>query len=266
MSTGETDNQLYERFVTTIAQQAEIAREEAERAAQAVLETLADRLSAGQARDLAAHLPPQVRPWLATTGGPEPFHADELVRRIAQRAGVGLPTAERYARAVFVALGRFVPAKEVEDMAAELPRDYRPLLEGIEPPPAQVMPVEELLERVARHAGVDRARARRVAEAVLETLAERISGGEVEDLAAQLPAELRPALERGNALSHGAARRMSLDEFVTRVAEREGVTPDEARDHVRAVFLTLREAVSSKEIADLEAQLPKEYAAVLARA
>jgi uncharacterized protein (DUF2267 family) len=266
MSATESANHQYERFITTVAQQADLGWEDAERAARATLETLAERLSGGEARDVAEHLPPQVRAWLPAANGAEPFHADEFVRRVAQREGVDPQAAERHVRAVFVALGRMLAPQELADMAAELPRDFGPLLEGIEPPPAQVMPIEDFLRRVADHAAVDQARARRMTEAVLETLAERISGGEVEDLAAQLPAELRPALQRGNALSHGVARRMALDEFVTRVAEREGVTPDEARDHVRAVFLTLREAVSEREIADLEAQLPKEYAAVLARA
>jgi uncharacterized protein (DUF2267 family) len=262
----KSPNHQYERFITTVAQHADLGWEDAERAARATLETLAERLSSGEARDIAEHLPPQIRAWLPAIGGAEPFHADEFVRRVAEREGVDPQAAERHVRAVFVALGRFLPRQELSDMAAELAEDYGPLLEGIEPAPAQVMPIEDFRRRAADHAAIDEARARPVTEAVLETLAERISGGEVEDLAAQLPVELRPALERGNALSHGAARRMSLDEFVTRVAEREGVTPDEARDHVRAVFLTLREAVSEKEIADLEAQLPKEYAAVLARA
>jgi uncharacterized protein (DUF2267 family) len=58
---------------------------------------------------------------------------------------------------------------------------------------------------------------------------------------------------------------MSLDEFVRRVAEREGVTPAEARDHARAVFATLREAVGEEEFRDIRAQLPLEYAALEAR-
>jgi uncharacterized protein (DUF2267 family) len=55
---------------------------------------------------------------------------------------------------------------------------------------------------------------------------------------------------------------MSLDEFVRRVAEREGITPAEAREHTRAVFATLREAVGEDEFRDVSAQLPLEYAAV----
>jgi uncharacterized protein (DUF2267 family) len=58
---------------------------------------------------------------------------------------------------------------------------------------------------------------------------------------------------------------MPLEEFVRRVAEREGVTPAEAFEHARAVFATLREAVGEDEFLDVSAQLPLEYAAVEAR-
>jgi uncharacterized protein (DUF2267 family) len=92
-----------------------------------------------------------------------------------------------------------------------------------------------------------------------------LPGGEVQDLIVQLPAELHEPLRAGDALSHGAARRMSLQEFERRVAEREGVVPAEAHEHARAVLATLREAVSPKEWLDVNAQLPQEFAAVAAR-
>jgi uncharacterized protein (DUF2267 family) len=41
---------------------------------------------------------------------------------------------------------------------------------------------------------------------VLEALADRICAGEVDDLGQELPAEVRPALERGKARSNGASR------------------------------------------------------------
>jgi uncharacterized protein (DUF2267 family) len=49
------------------------------------------------------------------------------------------------------------------------------------------------------------------------------------------------------------------------VAEREGVTPDVAREHARAVFATLRKVIGEKEMCDVEAQLPDEYSVLLAR-
>jgi uncharacterized protein (DUF2267 family) len=104
----------------------------------------------------------------------------------------------------------------------------------------------------------------RATDAVLETLAERIAGGEVADLMEQLPVELHPALRRGAARTQ-KAQKMSVDDFVSRVAEREEVLPEYARAHVRAVFETLREAVDHREFLDVTAQLPAEYAAVGAR-
>jgi uncharacterized protein (DUF2267 family) len=253
----------YERFMAIVQEAAGVGRGDAEAAAHAVLQTLAERLSAGEARDLGQQLPDELGPWLGTDTAAEPFDADEFVRRVAKREEVDRKTAERHARAVLLALSRSVPPDELDDMIAELPKSFAPLLprgELIEP-----LPAEEFLRLVAERAGLDGEQALRAADAVLETLAERISGGEVEDLSEQLPPELHEPLRRGDALSNGAARPMSLTEFERRVAEREGVTPAEAHEHARAVLATLREAVSEKEWLDMTAQLPEEYAAVSRR-
>ncbi|WP_425545102.1 DUF2267 domain-containing protein [Dactylosporangium roseum] len=102
-------------------------------------------------------------------------------------------------------------------------------------------------------------RALAVSEAVLETLAERIAGGEVDDLVKELPGDLRPALERGRARSGGQGRRMSLAEFLDLVAERADVTPGEARRYGAAVLATVHDAVTEKEFLDLLSELPKSY-------
>jgi uncharacterized protein (DUF2267 family) len=237
-----------------------------DRAARAVLQTLAERISKGEARDLAQHLPPGLAPWLATESGPEPFDVDEFLRRVADReGGVSLAQAERDARAVFAMLGRLAPAEEIDDMAAQLPNDFAPLVAEAQHRFHHVMPYETFVEKVAERAALERRQAERAVSAVLETLAERISGGEVEDLIADLPPELHAALRNGNELSHGAARPLSLEEFVVHVAEREGVTPAAAAEHARAVFATLREAVPETEFLDVTAQLPRDYAALAAR-
>ena len=77
-----------------------------------------------------------------------------------------------------------------------------------------------------------------------------------------LPALLHPPLKRGRERSGSKATRMSLEGFVDRVAQREGITPDAAREHARAVFATLREAIPEREFLDVTAQLPAEYAAI----
>jgi uncharacterized protein (DUF2267 family) len=48
------------------------------------------------------------------------------------------------------------------------------------------------------------------------------------------------------------------------VATREGVSLEQAHDHVRAVLGTLREAVSNDEFLDVTSQLPSDYVEVLA--
>ena len=255
----------HERFIAAAQQKAGLSRPDAERATRATLETLAERLSAGEARDLAERLPPELAPWLATDGPAEPFDVDEFLRRVAEREGVDITAAERHARAVFEALGRTVGEDEIDDMAAELPNDFAPLVAEAKRRFVHLMPADEFYARVAERAGLDADGARRASDAVLRTLAERISRGEVDDLISRLPVELHPPLHTGDAQSSGAARRMSLDAFLQRIAEREGVTRAEAREHARAVFATLREAVGEQEFLDVSAQLPLEYAAVEAR-
>jgi uncharacterized protein (DUF2267 family) len=253
----------YDGFITTVAQGADVGSEEAERAARAVLETLAERIAVGEARDLQAQLPAEIAAWLGTTTPAEGFDVDEFLRRIADRTGADIGTAERYARATLTALSRSVTDDEFEDLVAELPRSFRPLLPKgpVAPPPATGVVIEELTKRT----GLDEDDARRAAGAVLETLAERIAGGEVEDLIELLPAELHEPLRRGMEASGGKATRMSLQQFIARVAEREGVSPADAVDHARAVFTVLRELLPQRELFDITSQLPNDYDALLGR-
>jgi uncharacterized protein (DUF2267 family) len=51
---------------------------------------------------------------------------------------------------------------------------------------------------------------------------------------------------------------MPPQEFLQRVAEREGVSLEQAREHALAVFDVLREAVD-EEFFDIAVQLPNEY-------
>lgn len=262
----------HETFITTIAEEAQVSREEADRAARVTLTTLAERLTAGEARDIGKQLPEELRPCMETEGKAEPFHLDEFVRRVADRAGVEPATAERQVRAVFTALAESLSAEEFHDMASELPKDFAPVLReaeqrlGIRKQPVRddVLPYDDFVAAVMRRAGADRGDAEDATSAVLEILAERISGGQVEDLELELAVELHPPLERGNGRTDGAATPLSLEEFLQGVAALEDTTPQSARDHARAVFATLREAVTEDEFSDMTAQLPREYRRVLA--
>jgi uncharacterized protein (DUF2267 family) len=260
-----TDEWRYERFITTIEQHAGISWNDAERAARATLLTLGERLSAGQGRQLAEDLPLQIRRWLLEDGeNAEDFDAGEFLRRVAEREGVDPETAEEHAKAVFVALARLVRGEEITRLAAQLPSEYKRLLGDAakrrrDPGAPEIVTLEVFAKRVARRSALGIPEAHRAGEAVLETLAERIAGGEADDLAEELPEGLRPPLERGKARSGGKAQRMSLDEFIARIAEREGVSYEQALDHARAVFATLRETLTDKEFSDLLSELPRGY-------
>jgi uncharacterized protein (DUF2267 family) len=259
------DTWRYERFITAIEQRAGISWARAERAAQATLTTLGERIASGDARAMARELPGEIGTWLIDARpDPEPFGVEEFIRRVADREGVDTDTAERHAAAVFVALARLVRSARLAHVAAQLPKEYGRLIGELprrrrDPAAPEVLPAVELVDRISGRAGLDTAAAERATDAVLETLGERIAAGEADDIAASLPAELRPPIERGTRRTRGKATRMSLDDFVARVAEREGVSWEEALEHARAVFTTLREALPDKEWSDMLDELPSGY-------
>jgi uncharacterized protein (DUF2267 family) len=264
----------YEEIIEAIGREAaDLPPDVAERAAQAVLRTLAERLPRGEARHVLAELPAELKPWVYTEADAEGFGIDEFLERVAKREGTDIETALRHARAVFAALGRALDAAAVAHLAGSLPRTFEPLVAEAQQRFLDIMPADEFWRRVGQRLGLDQApgqdRARRVTEAVLETLAERIAAGVVEDLVARLDPLLHPPLRRGIASSGPVARRMPLAEFLRRVAGREGADVDEAGlvdvifAHVRAVFATLAEAVDAEEWFDMIAELPAEYSGLI---
>jgi uncharacterized protein (DUF2267 family) len=118
------------------------------------------------------------------------------------------------------------------------------------------MDYDNFIAKVAERAGTPRGEAEALARATLQTLAERITGGEAQDLAAQLPKPLQEAIPRR---PPGTAEAFDLDEFERRVARRAGVPGDVVDRGIRAVFQTLSEAVTPGEFEDVLAQLPREF-------
>jgi uncharacterized protein (DUF2267 family) len=108
-----------------------------------------------------------------------------------------------------------------------------------------------------------REEAEQVARSVLKVLASRITRGEVEDLAAQLPEPLGEALlaDRGPA----QAESYGVEEFCRRVAELTGGRPRTAEWDASAVLSTVAEAVSGGELNHVLGQLPSAYAALFGK-
>ena len=185
----------------------------AERAAQATLQTLAERLPRGEAQHILQELPAELKPFVYTETEAEAFDIDEFLDRVAKREGTDVETALRHARAVFSALGRALSPKAVADVAAVLPQTFDPLVAEAQNRVLDIMPADEFWSRIGQRIGVGDTAARQVTDAVLETLAERIASGQVEDLIAQLDPLLHPPLRRGVSSTAPGARRMPLEGF-----------------------------------------------------
>jgi uncharacterized protein (DUF2267 family) len=117
------------------------------------------------------------------------------------------------------------------------------------------MKYEEFIAQVAQNAELSEEDAATLTRATLSTLAERISGGEARDLAAQLPAPLKTALIS----AHENAEAFSVKEFVERTAERADTDPNVAEVAIDAVLATLRDAVTPGEFDDVRSQLPADF-------
>jgi uncharacterized protein (DUF2267 family) len=119
------------------------------------------------------------------------------------------------------------------------------------------MKYDEFIGQVQNRARLSsREEAVKAIRATLETLAERLAGGEPKDLAAQLPEEIGAYLQHEKA---GTGERFSLDEFFKRVSEREGADLPVSVYHARVVIEVLTEAVTRGQMNDVRAQLPEEF-------
>lgn len=101
--------------------------------------------------------------------------------------------------------------------------------------------------------------------AVLQTFGERITAGEAEDVAAQLPEEAGRIVSEGD---HG--EQFDFEEFTRRVAERavETEVADDPENASKAVMSVVTEAAEPGLVQDVVSQLPKNegYGDLLERA
>jgi len=104
----------------------------------------------------------------------------------------------------------------------------------------------------------NREAAKRATAAVLHALRDRLTADEADQVAAQLPRELKTVWEAGE----GPGRRpvkMHRKEFYERVKAEAGLASlRESRWYTVAVFTALKEQLSPGEAGDVQAQLPKD--------
>ncbi|KYF81663.1 hypothetical protein BE11_37975 [Sorangium cellulosum] len=92
--------------------------------------------------------------------------------------------------------------------------------------------------------------------AALCTLSRRLSGGEARDLAAALPSTIQAIVQPCATHRDEDAEVFSRREFLETLAEHLHIDTDQARAVSRAVFAAVERAIPTKEVTDIESQLP----------
>jgi uncharacterized protein (DUF2267 family) len=110
----------------------------------------------------------------------------------------------------------------------------------------------EFYDLVLKEAGLrDREEAKKIAQAVLSTLASRLPVTEIDDLAAQLPVGLKELVTATH------FEKMHFEEFLTKIKEKAGLPDLKVAEHfTRAVFKVLKGFVTQGEIKDVTSVLP----------
>jgi uncharacterized protein (DUF2267 family) len=113
------------KFFERVAERAGVSPELAEPLTEATLGTLTERISGGEAGDLAARMPDQLRGYLIKNQEmPDPFSFDEFVRRVTVRAEVDPDVAQRGIQAVLQLMPSMVGQREFDEALAQLPREF----------------------------------------------------------------------------------------------------------------------------------------------
>ncbi|MBE9200017.1 MULTISPECIES: DUF2267 domain-containing protein [unclassified Nodularia (in: cyanobacteria)] len=92
--------------------------------------------------------------------------------------------------------------------------------------------------------------------ATLETLKERVPVDEANELAAELPQELGQCLQGREG---EGSESFNLQEFISRVSQRENIEPTTTAIHVRAVFAVLQNAINPEKFAKFHAHFSHDY-------
>lgn len=119
----------YEEFVARVRERGEYDNAaEAQQVISVVVTTLAERLTADEARQLGAQLPAQLGEVLTNAGGGgQRIGVAEFLRRVGEGTGATERTAEWDASAVLTTIADAVSGGELNDVLTQLPSGYATL-------------------------------------------------------------------------------------------------------------------------------------------
>jgi uncharacterized protein (DUF2267 family) len=111
---------------------------------------------------------------------------DEFIKAVAERAEISAPEAEAATTTVLAVLGERLDPGEATDLAAQLPGELGvPLRRAIREP--ETFTAADFVQRVAERDDIAPNDATKRVRAVMATLQEAVSVGEVEHVLSQLP-------------------------------------------------------------------------------
>jgi uncharacterized protein (DUF2267 family) len=113
---------------------------------------------------------------------------------------------------------------------------------------------------VQRRAGLEPDGAADAIAATLTTLSERLTEAQAQDVAAELPAELKDIIA---AAARGVP--FDFDDFLSRIADTLGEDRERAGRVASAVVTTLADAAAPGDVEDVLAELPPEFGELVRR-
>ncbi|GAA3787960.1 hypothetical protein GCM10022226_03140 [Sphaerisporangium flaviroseum] len=117
-------------FARTVAERANLSREEAADLTRATLSTLADRLSHGEARHLALYLPESLKESVVPHDKVHRFGAKDFVDRVSSQTGLNDREARQGIRAVMTTLREVVGDEVFTHVLSQLPAEFHSLAEA----------------------------------------------------------------------------------------------------------------------------------------
>ena len=129
---------------------------------------------------------------------------EKLLRRVMAETGLqSEETADKATRSVLIALTGVLSRNEADDMASELPREFKNLVYAHLTDAGTAKPVNwgTFFGRVQGDLGLNREEAERITKGVFVALSDAISPGEIEDVLAELPYDLQRILREAEVKS-----------------------------------------------------------------
>lgn len=121
----------YDEFIGQVQHRGRMSsRRDAERAVEATLHTLGERLAGGAAENLAAQLPAELGDYLRRARGPRRLSVGQFLSSVGDRASVDPPDAAWQARVVLDVLRDAVTPGTLDNIRAQFPGEFERLFDA----------------------------------------------------------------------------------------------------------------------------------------